>query len=305
VQAIVGNIAEIAAEAQRVRSAARPAVVLPRPLRRPARALRRLDMHLPRYFGVKGIAALFVATAVAGVMIGGNGMTVLSAATAWAGFAIENVKITGQSETSEVDVLSALDIGTYPSLLTLDLDAAKARIEELPWVGQATLKKLYPDTVEIQVAEREPFATWQHDNVISLVDQGGKVIAADTGDRYDGLPRVLGAGAAPKAAEYAALIATQPALAAEASAGVLVSGDRWTVVLKNGIELMLPEENPAAALATVAALDREHALLSREISTVDLRQSGHLVLRLTPAGAQARAAMLKQRDKANQGRTNT
>jgi cell division protein FtsQ len=305
VHAIAGNIAEIDAEAERVRAAARPAMVLPRMLRRPARSLRRVEWYLPRFFGLKSIVALFLATAAAGVVIGGNGMTVLSAATAWAGFAIENVKITGQSETSEVDVLSALDIGTYPSLLTLDLDAAKARIEELPWVKQASLKKLFPDTVEISVAERVPYATWQHDNVVSLVDSGGKVIADDTSDRYNSLPHVVGAGAAAKAGDYAALLASQPAIAAHARAGILVSGERWTIVLDNGVELMLPSADPAGALATIAALDRDKQLLSREIAAVDLRQSGQMVVRLTQAGVDARAALLKQRDKANQGRTNT
>ncbi len=303
--ALTGNIAEIAAEAERVRAHARPAVVLPRFLRRPARSLRRLDMRLPRFFGLKSILALFFATALAGVLIGGNGATVLSAATAWAGFAIENVKITGQSETSEVDVLAALDIGTYPSLLTLDLDAARARIEKLPWVKEATLKKLFPDTVEISVVERTPYATWQNGEAVSLVDRSGQVIADDTSERYNDLPHVVGVGAAARAGDYAALIATQPAIAAHARAGILVSGERWTIVLDNGIELMLPSADPAGALATIAAFDRDKQLLSREIAAVDLRQSGQMIVRLTQAGAEARAAMLKQRDKANQGRTNT
>lgn len=302
--AIAGNSAGVAAEAERVRSAARPKVVLPRFLRRAVRSLRRVDLRLPRYFGLKSIAALFFATAFAGVLIGGNGATLLSAVTASAGFAIENVKIAGQSETNEVDVLAALDIGTYPSLLTLDLDAARARIQELPWVREASLKKLFPDTVEISIVERTPFATWQHDGVVSLVDAGGKVIATDTSERYNDLPHVVGAGAAARAGEYAALVAAEPAIAAHARAGILVSGERWTIVLDNGIELMLPSADPASALATIATLDRDHQLLSREIAVVDLRQSGEMVVRLTPAGVVSRAALLKQRDKAN-GRTNT
>ena len=304
-QSLAGNIADGAVDAEAVRARAKHAVVLPRFLRRPVRAFRRIDWALPRHFGLKGLIALFVGTAVAGVVIGGNGMNVLSAASASAGFAIENVKITGQSETSEVDVLSALDIGTYPSLLTLDLEAAKARIEALPWVKEATLKKLFPDTVEIAVSERDPYATWQHDGVLSLVDRAGKVITDDVSDAYATLPRVVGIGAADKAGDYAALIAAWPTIAGEARAGILVSENRWTIVLKTGIELMLPSDNPQAALATIAALDRDHGLLSREITAVDLRQPGQMVVRLTQGGVDVRAAALKALDKANHGRTNT
>ena len=52
-------------------------------------------------------------------------------------------------------MLDRLAIGTYPSLVTFDVDAARARVEALPWVDQATLRKLYPDTLEVAIAERD------------------------------------------------------------------------------------------------------------------------------------------------------
>jgi cell division protein FtsQ len=289
-----------------VRASASHHVVLPRFLRRPVRALRRLNWRQPSHFGTKSVAALFLVTAVGGVVAGGHGMTVLSAATAWAGFAIENVKITGQSETSEVDVLAALDIGQYPSTLTLDLEDAKARIETLPWVKHAALKKLFPDTVEISVVERDPYALWQHDGRLSLIDDAGKVITDEVGDRYLSLPRVAGDGANTKAVQFAALVDKYPAIAPQVREGILISDNRWTVVLKSGIELMLPADDPDKALGIIARLDREHAVLSREIAAIDLREPGHLVLRLTEAGVIAHDAALKEREKlAKSGRTNT
>jgi cell division protein FtsQ len=222
-------------------------------------------------------------------------MTVASAVTAAAGFRIENVKITGQSQTSEVDVLGALDIGTYPSLLTLDIEAAKARIEALPWVRQATLVKLFPDSLDIAIAERDPFALWQHDGLTSLVDRSGRVIAETSDERYAALPRVVGAGAAERVGEYTALLQAVPAIAKRARAGVLVSERRWNVVLDNGIEVMLPPDGAEAALERVAALDASRQLLSREVAAVDVRDSDRLVLRLTEAGQKAVAATARQR----------
>ena len=296
VGARIGNW-DVGVDAEAVRRSASRAIVLPRFLRRPARLLHRLDLKMPRALGVKAMVALFIATAAAGTIIGGHGMTVASAVTAWAGFAIENVRITGQSETSEVDVLNALDIGTYPSLLTLDVEAAKARIEALPWVRQATLKKLFPDSVEIEVAERDPYALWQHGGVTSLVDAAGKVITDTVDERYARLPRVVGDGAAAKATAFAALIAPFPAIATRTRAGVLVSQSRWNVVLTNGMELMLPEEKPEAALAIIAALDQSQSILSREISAIDLRVPGPMIVRLTSEGLDARKAALKEREK--------
>jgi cell division protein FtsQ len=292
--------------ADAVRANATRRIVLPRFLRRPVRVLRRLDWRLPPRIGLKSLAALFLATAVAGVVSGGHGTAVVSAVTAWSGFAIENVKITGQSETSEVDVLDSLQLGSFPSLLTFDVEAAKARVESLPWVAQATLRKLFPDTLEIAVVEREPYALWQHGGALSLIDDTGKVIADAFSDRYAALPRVVGPLAAEKATAYAALIESFPSIARRTRAGVLVSGERWTLVLDNGMQLMLPAAEPEKALAAIAELDRDHAVLSREIAALDFRLPDRMTVRLTDEGLAARKLLLKERDRtASRGRTNT
>ncbi len=281
-------------------------LVLPRFLRRPARALQRAEWRLPRRFGLKALLAFALATAVTGVLAGGHVVTVVSAVTAWSGLAITEVKITGQSETSEVAVLDRLDIGQFPSLLTFDVESAKARVELLPWVEHATLKKLFPNTLEVSIAERTPFAMWQHDGEVSLVDEDGKVITDAVDERYAKLPFVVGAGAGSRVREFVDLIAGAPDIAGRVRAGVLISERRWNVVLDNGIELLLPAEKPAAALATVAALDAEKNLLSRQIVAVDFRLPGQMIVRLNEEGVADRKTMLKERDKlARRGRTNT
>ena len=296
---------DTAATAETVRTGASRRIVLPRFLRRPVRALRRLRWTPPRHAGLKGAALLFLVTGIAGVVSGGHGTTVVAAVTSWTGFAVENVRITGQSETSEVDVLEGLALGAFPSLLTLDLDSARERVEALSWVRQATLTKLFPDTLEIAIVEREPFALWQHDRVLSLIDRDGRVITDTFGDRYAGLPRVIGEGAAERIGEYTALIAPFAEIAKRARAGVLVGGERWTVVLDNGLQLMLPAKAPEEALAAVAVLDREQSVLSREIAALDLRMPGQIVVRLTDEGLVARKAALQEREKiARRGRTN-
>ena len=282
-------------------------LVLPRLLRKPARMLLRKDWKLPRHVGLKAMALLFLATAVAGTLIGGHLMTVASAVTAWSGLAIEKIEITGQSETSEVDILHALGIGPFPSLVTFDVGAGRAGIEALPWVKQATIKKLYPDTLQVSVVERQPFAMWQHDDKIALIDRDGAPITTDEiGEDFARLPFVVGEGAELRAGEYAELIAGVPSLKARIHAGVLIAGRRWNIVLDNGVQLLLPEQDPGAALVAVSALDGENGLLSRDIAAVDLRLADKLVVRLTDEGALQRKALLDQREKLlKKGKANT
>ena len=125
-------------------------------------------------------------------------------------------------------------------------------------------------------------------------------------ERYAHLPFVAGPGAAAHAQEFVDLIDSQPDIAGQVRAGVFISGERWNVVLDSGIELMLPADGAAAALATIASLDRQKKLLSREITTVDMRLPDKMIVRLDEKGLAARKDFIKQRDKlARRQRTNT
>lgn len=276
--------------------------VLPPFLRRPARLLSRYKWRVPRYCGLKGLAVLVAGTAIAGMVLGGHTRTVVSMTTSAAGLAIDQVRITGQSETSEVDILDSLAIGQYPSLFTFDLDAARARVESLPWVAQATLKKLYPDTLEIAVVERLPYALWQHGETVSLIDPQGTVITDYVGERYTNLPLVVGPGANTRVDEFLDLILSQPSLVPRVRAGLLISERRWNVVLAEAVQIMLPERDPTEALARVAQIDAEHSLLSRDIVAVDFRSPERFVVRLSESGLAERGGETKE---SNRGGTNT
>jgi cell division protein FtsQ len=267
---------------------ARAGIVLPRILRRPARMLEKIDWKPPRYAGAASVMVLFAATLIAGVIAGGHATTVVAAVTAWSGLAIDEIRITGQSRTAELDVLRRLEIGQFPSLVTFDLDAAKARLETLPWVADAALRKLYPHDLNVVIRERRPFAVWQDGDRLWLIDDTGHAITDAVDDRYASLPMVVGKGAARRIGDFVALVRSAPAIAERTRAGVLIGERRWTLVLDNGVEVMLPEQEPGAALAAVARLDAESALLSRAITAVDLREPARLVVRLDAEAAAAR-----------------
>lgn len=280
--------------------------VLPPYLRRPARMLSRIDWRMPRHFGIKGLVLFFAGTAIAGILLGGHTQTVMSAVTAETGLAIDKVKITGQSETSEVDILDRLAIGEYASLFTFDLDEARDRVESLPWVARATLRKLYPDTLEVAVVERLPYALWQHGDTVSLIDPQGTVITDYFSERYANLPLVVGAGANARVDEFLDLVLSQPALLPRVRAGVLISERRWNVVTAEAVEIMLPEAQPSEAYAQFAALDADRQLLAREVAAVDLRLPDRIVVRLTERGVTVRQELIEARDIAmRKRRTNT
>lgn len=258
-------------------------VVFPRKLRRPARALARLfagDYEPPRHTGVTLLAAFFALTGLYGMALGGHTATVISALTARTGFALSDVRVSGNRETSEIDILGQLDLSGFTSLMGLDVDRVRQDIEMLPWVESARVRKVYPNAVDIQIVEREPFAIWQHGEALSVVQADGRVIAPFANARNASLPLIIGSGAPEQAAAFIETVSRFPSLSARVAAYVLVANRRWDIKLDNGLTIKLPERGASEALADVAALDREQALLSRGLVAVDMRISDRVSLQL-------------------------
>lgn len=271
--------------------------VLPRVLRKPARILSRMEWRTPRHLGLKGLAVFVLATTVGGIVLGDHTRAVASAVTAASGLAIDRIKIAGQSESSEVEILDRLAVEDFSSLFTFDVDAARERVETLPWVAQATLKKLYPDTLQVAIVERLPYARWQIDGTVSVVDPQGRVITEVFDERYAALPLVAGPGANTRVDEYLSLILAHPTLAPKVRGGVLISERRWNIVLADAVEIMLPGEDPAGALGFVVETDAASQLLSRDIEIVDVRSPDLFVVRLSERGLLGREAILEEREK--------
>ena len=167
-------------------------------------------------------------------------------------------------------------------ILGLDLDAVRRRVEAIGWVRQATVWRQLPDTLHIEIAEREPFARWQIDGRVYLIDADGKVL--EEGDRPDfhHLFLLVGAGASDKAHDLLDMLSSEPVLASRVVNAIRVRNRRWDIEFDNGVVVRLPEAGPAQAWARLIDLERSHGLLRRDIRVVDLRLDDRLIVQMSP-----------------------
>jgi cell division protein FtsQ len=281
-------------------SAAWDGLVLPRWLRKPARVFSRFvvgDVAIPRYAATMMTAGFLAVTGIYGAIVGGHAPAVLQAITARSGFAVDDVRMAGNKETSEIDVLGQLQLDGWTSLIGFDADAARQRISQMPWVQSASVRKIYPDVLEVDIVEKKPLAIWQHGQQLSLIDADGKIIVRFNHQRYATLPLFIGQGANVRAAEFTARIAQTPELSARVKAFIRVADRRWDLRLENGVTIRLPEHGENAAISEIAALDRSQGILSRDLMVVDMRLDDRLVVKLTPEAVTRREAALTEQTK--------
>lgn len=283
-----------------MRDASGAAFVLPRFLRKPFRFAVRLfqgNINVPRYAGTIGMLGFLGATGVYGMVLGGHSENMVKATASTLGFAIEEVKVVGNNETSDIDILGQLELDGETSLVGLSAEAARQAIAKLPWVESAEVRKVYPGTLLVSLEERKAFAVWQNGQELSLIDSAGDTIVPFRPGRYNALPLVVGAGAEKRVKGFVDEVAAYPALAGKVRAYIRVADRRWDILLENGVRIMLPENDPMKALAEVEKMDSEKHLLSRDIAAVDMRLDDRVTVQLTASGMEQRQKFLADRKK--------
>jgi cell division protein FtsQ len=255
------------------------------------RARRRSTMRLRRGLTWGGVAIVLAAGAGGAVVVSREPVhepimrTIaqrLVEATATLGLRVADIRVEGRATTDRATILAALGARPGTPILAVDPERAKQQLERLPWVHSALIERRLPDTVYVRLVEREPMALWQHGGKIDLIDRSGAVIPVTRLDRFTKLPMVVGEDAAAHAAQLLAMLASEPDLAARVTAAVDVGGRRWNLRLDNSIDVLLPAEDPAAAWADLARLQRNNTILQRDVQAIDMRLPDRLVVRVAP-----------------------
>ena len=285
--------------------------VLPRPLRRAVRFLVSLGagrIQFAPYTGTVSVFAFFAATGFYGMSLGGHSQDFAQTTTTAVGFAIEDVKVSGNDQTSEIDILQQLGLDGTTSLVALDIDVARKLISEMPWVEDVSVRKVYPGTIEVSLKERKAFGIWQHGTDLSLIEKSGSVIAPLRDNKFSELPLFVGRDAETTAAAFYARFEQWPEISKRVKAYVRVAGRRWDLILDNGINIKLPEHDLDRAMQVLSTMEEGQQLLERDIAAVDLRLEDRTTVQLTPEAAarrqtvlEARTKMLKKQEK--EGRT--
>jgi len=247
------------------------------------RSLRRgLWRTLPAALLVLAIAA------VGGLSRVSWGQQVLDAAqdrlvalTAALGFVVADIEVDGREVTAPETILAALGADKGTPILAVNPARAKERLERLPLIRSAIVERRLPDTLWVHLVERKPLAIWQHRGRFDLIDRDGGIMPLGHVDPGTKLLTLVGDDAPAQAVELIDMLAKEPDLAPRVTAAIRVGGRRWTLRIDHIVDVLLPEQDPAAAWAQLARLNRTTGLLQRDIQAVDMRLPDRLVLRVS------------------------
>ncbi|UFX47415.1 FtsQ-type POTRA domain-containing protein [Bradyrhizobium sp. 41S5] len=284
---------------RRRRPAKRPQVIDREP---PNRYILLVERYLPRRIGLVATLAILFGSLGFGIVRGGHleeFTTALSdtrnALANSAGFRITTVGINGRKQLSQDEVLAIGGVNGRSSLLFLDADTVRAKLKANPWIADATILKLYPGRLQIDIVERTAFALWQQDGRLSVIASDGAVLEPYVSRRFLNLPLVVGKGADTRAQDFLALLDRYPQVRSVTKAAIFVGERRWNLRLKDGLDVRLPENDVGNALAALSKLDKDEKLFSRDIVAVDMRLPDRLIVQLSEEAGKARDELFKDK----------
>lgn len=195
-------------------------------------------------------------------------------------------------------VITHLDGG----ILTQDLAGLQTAVEAIPWVRSASLRRRWPDRLEIRVVERVALARWGEG---ALIDADGVIFRPAEDDLPRGLPRLSGRD--QDALELVRhLVDWEPrlrALGLEIETLAQDARGAWTLHLSAGFSLALGKERVQERMSRFIRVYPRLAATGMP-SRIDMRYSNGLAIRWAGAEGNApgssvveavRAAKLKSR----------
>lgn len=174
------------------------------------------------------------------------------------------------------------------SFLSLDLGRARDAFESVPWVRHATVRRIWPDRLAVQLEEHRVAALWNPDSGDEgLINTYGEVFEANLGEvEDDPLPKLSGpAGSAARVlAMWRALVSVMQPLGSPIESLRLTGHGSWRARLGNGVVIELGRGEPDAVAARagrfVRTLPQVTATYQRPLLAADLRHADGYAVRL-------------------------
>lgn len=128
------------------------------------RARMRVSLKRVAYVTALGAVLLYGAYRVAAFVLTTEELTVT------------RITISGNTRLSRGEIVSLLDGLSGRNMLLVNLEEWRQKVLASPWVEDAAIRRVLPDTVDVVIAERQPMGVGRIGDALYLLDQHARII---------------------------------------------------------------------------------------------------------------------------------
>jgi cell division protein FtsQ len=208
------------------------------------------------------------------------------------GFQVRRVDVRGVHHLNELKVYERALAQRDQAMPQVDIVALREQLLELSWVKDARVSRQLPDTLVIDIVEREPHAVLRKSDRLVLIDEEGHELEPVSRERAKGRLIVSGPGAGKQVKELVQLLEAAPALREQVLEAEWIGNRRWNLTFRTDQVLALPEgpREAAEALVSFARLDGTNRLIGGKAVAFDMRAKDRIYFRIPGRATEAAAA---------------
>jgi len=132
-------------------------------------------------------------------------------------FQIKSVEVSEGRTVSREEVVALLGLNDHRGLISTDTAKLKQVLESHPWIQQAEVRRVFPDTLVVELKEREPAAVLRTAGRDLLIGEDGTLIVEATQGTYEGFPVLTGI-------EYSQVLSRTGSTTERLLAGIALAG---------------------------------------------------------------------------------
>jgi cell division protein FtsQ len=196
-------------------------------------------------------------------------------------FGLYHIETNDLKRTTPQDLERALNLRRGSNLWRLDIYSLKKVIEALPWVASAQVRKRFPNTLILNVNEKDPVALYILPGTQKkhLVAQDGSIIATSPHQKDLNLLTLYGPQAPQHAIPLLKLLAQEPRLQSLIKGAQHYYSHRWDLFLKGWVRVKLPAGGSGRGLSRLAAFLKSMQFSLQGIQEIDCRLPDRTIVR--------------------------
>lgn len=164
------------------------------------------------------------------------------------------------------------------SFIEVDVAGLRLAAQEIPWIDQIQVRRVWPDTLHLMVTEHQAIARWNEDG---LVNNRGQVFYPDSSSFPEGLVQLHGPDGSSEIMARRLVAMQQDLNALELRIRSLTMDKRrsWGMTFTNDLTLELGRADSEARLQRfIRVFGGQLAVYREQIATIDMRYTNGLAV---------------------------
>ena len=194
------------------------------------------------------------------------------------GFYIKNIEVLGIKNISEETVVKIVTAENKTNIFNVNLSNIYNNLNDNDWVRDLYVERVLPDTIKINIKEKQPIGIWQYEMSNKLITKYGEIITTGNVNKFkNNLPIIHGNYANKNAYSIIKILRKNKVFAKNIWSLTYINNRRWNLHFKQGIIVLLPSNGVLEAWNKIIKLQKEYNVLNLGLTELDFRNPSKIL----------------------------